>query len=826
MGSIEVLLGVKSSGAAALALVLAAAAALAAYAALKKRGRKVGAANAPGADGVAEEDPASLIAAAERYMDGGDYEKAVEAYRRLIETGGGDLRELYRGLMKACYKSSLHEDAVETFRIAIEIKADFVDAMLPLAVEYFEESLRRGGKKVVQLYGDCVVSARLKRKNTAAAIEAVDKMIAACGAPAPMLKRKAVLLVESGREEEAFPVFEGLYREDSSDERVRSEFLRLLIGRGRPAEAMPAVIEDLKKDPAGGRALELFTSAAGAMLSKGEFDALIDAAATAYKACGSNACLRPLAEAYLKKGELDRAEDIYLKALKKDPSDSAAAGRHKYVRALIAERDAAVSARGGGAEVVLTIDGARVRAGVKVECDSATTMQVPDQSSLLLDDAAMYMKKGEYKKAITAFQNARNSSPAGRNSVTIALALMECFYRENMPSAAEKVYDGFDLARAGAASGTGAELEFKYGAARIFAANGAPERAEALLCDVAAVDMGYKDTAALLDEVRKKNSEKASGGKTSGPSVKRSAPPPPVPRPAEEPASAETTGIVSGDADRTVISSAPPASETDYINNRYEIKKVVGRGGMGVVYSAFDVREKKDVAIKIPLLQFKGDASFIKRFEREADILKRLDHPNILKVYDVSGGELPYMVMELLCGTSLRERLREKKCLGCAETREIALRCCAALEYAHGRAIIHRDIKPENIMLGEGWDSLKIMDFGLSKALDDSAITRSGVIIGTFAYISPEQCLGEQLDGRADIYSLGVMFYEMLTGEKPFNSGDLVDQHIKARPVAPTKKKPGIPYPAEIIVMKCLEKNPRDRYQTAAELAGAWLKIS
>lgn len=164
------------------------------------------------------------------------------------------------------------------------------------------------------------------------------------------------------------------------------------------------------------------------------------------------------------------------------------------------------------------------------------------------------------------------------------------------------------------------------------------------------------------------------------------------------------------------------------------------------------------------------------------------------------------------------------KSIGHTVARDIAIQCCDALDYTHGLNIIHRDIKPENIMLLEG-DIIKLMDFGLSKALDDSALTKAGSIIGTFAYISPEQCLGEQVDARADIYSLGVMFYELLTGEKPFASGDYVDQHIKVRPQALTKKKPGIPYPVEIIVLKCLEKKPQDRFLTAADLKAAWLKI-
>ena len=743
---------------------------------------------------------------AEKYMIAEDFEKAAEVLKKLIERDkAGNLRDYYCQLVKVYYRLSMHEDAVEVFRIAIGLKTSFIEGVLPIVSEYFEESLKRGGKKITLLYGDCVVSAHIRQKNTAAAITAIDKLIAANPGMTAILKRKAFLVLETGDDVEALDIFTELYRTYSDDERIRYEYCRLLIKRGRAPEAVPVILESLKNEAEREKTLALFTESVSFMINKKMFEPAIDMAAAAYKICASNSCLRALAEVYLKKGDLDRANDIYLKALKKDPSDAAAAKRQKYVQALVGERDAIGSKKGAGTEIVLSIDGEPVRTGGRVECDSSTTVQVPDPSKLFLDEAAMYFERADYKKAIAAFQNARNASAAGRNSVEIVLRLLECFCMENMSQAAEKVYDSFDFKEAAA---VGADLmDFKYRAAKIFAEKGSPEKAEALLCDIAAVDMGYKNIAELIKTVKNKIAERGTPDQKGSPT--------PRPQHPEE----------KDDSERTVIAAAA-TSETDYINNRYRIVKSIGKGGMGAVYMASDTQEKRNVAIKIPILQFKSDANFLKRFQREADILKRLDHTNVLKVYDVTGGELPYMVMELLKGVSLRDKLREKKFLTPSETRDIAMQCCDALEYTHERNIIHRDIKPENIMLINDNKTVKIMDFGLSKALDGSAITRSGIIVGTFAYISPEQCLGEQLDGRADIYSLGVMFYEMLTGERPFTSGDLVEQHIKTRPVSLTKKKPGIPYPVEIAVMKCLEKKPQDRYQTAADLKAAWLKIS
>ncbi|HOD42396.1 MAG TPA: protein kinase, partial [Candidatus Wallbacteria bacterium] len=588
-----------------------------------------------------------------------------------------------------------------------------------------------------------------------------------------------------------------LFQECPGDSRIRYEYCRVLNNEGRSGQCLKLSLEALAKNENIEKFIETFMAASQSLIKERDFNAVIDAAPEGYKLSGSFAFLKILAEAYLKSGDLDRANDIYLKVVQKDETDAESAGRQKYIQALIGERDLAFIKNPSASRQEIFIDGVKVAVKNEMECDSATTVNAVDAAAVHFHEAEMHFARGDYKNAIINFQNAVKSGGVGKFIQDAYLRLLDCFFKENMPAAAEKTYRAVDYAKCGLQGP--AARDFKYLAAGVFIKNGRTGEAETILSEIVSEDIKYKDAALLLKKLKEKNNG-SGADKTFY-------------------AAAEAS---DDGADRTVISSAQ--SEAGFIDSRYRIVGILGKGGMGSVYKAFDTRENRDAAIKIPMLAFKNDASFMKRFEREADISSSLKHPNILNVYEVVKGEMPYMVMELLNGRSLRDVLKEKKNLSHMETRRIALQCCDALEYTHGRHVVHRDIKPENIMLLDD-GSLKIMDFGLSKALDDSAITKAGTILGTFAYISPEQCLGEPADGRADIYSLGVVFYEMLTGEKPFVSGDYVDQHIKVRPAAPTKKKPSLPYPVEIIVLKCLEKKPQDRFSSAAALKDAWLKI-
>lgn len=742
----------------------------------------------------------------ERYIRDEEYEKAASVLKSLIEKDKvGNTNEYYRSLISLYYKLSMHEDAVEIFRMALGLKSGFIEGVMPLFNEYFDECIGRGSKKLIMLYGDCVISAYIKQKNTAAAISAIDKILKLYPQTPALIKRKVFLMIEneSGVDNACLvDVFAGLYKSFPQDAKIKYEYCRLSGLTGRYDECLSLMLAALENTAAPEdktRFVDLFSELSVKMIKEKEFARLIDAAPDAYKLSGANVCLKILAEAYLKSGDPDRALDIYEKALQKEPQDGAALKRQKYIKSITGERDLLVMKNRDGSPLELLIDGELVKLKNKEDGAAQTTVQAEGGVKIYLAEAKLHYERGDYSRAASVFQAALKAAPADKNAPAIKLRLMQCFYKLQMPAQAEKIYDSIDFKDSAAAPAE--ETAFKYRAAVIFMENGALERARALFGDIAAFDIGYEKTAELIERINSLIVARECSDKT---------------------VVGEGRFDGAADEDRTVIAKA--ATEADYINARYGIEKIIGRGGMGAVYKAFDIREKREVAVKIPVLKFKNDSNFIKRFEREADISAKLRHPNIVATYEVVKGELPYMVMELISGTSLKQALKERKTFDHTTVRDIAIQCCDALDYTHGLNIIHRDIKPENIMLLDD-DKIKLMDFGLSKALDDSALTKAGAIIGTFAYISPEQCLGEQVDARADIYSLGVMFYELLTGEKPFASGDYVDQHIKVRPQALTKKKPGIPYPVEIIVLKCLEKKPQDRFSSAADLKAAWIKI-
>jgi tetratricopeptide (TPR) repeat protein len=773
--------------------------------------RRAGAKKQSGAAGskdnaAAGDEIEKLKSLSEKYIINEEYEKAAGAFKELIEKDkAGNINKYYGALTGLYYKMSMHEDAVEIFRVAAELKSGFIDSALPEINGYFEESVERGNKKLIMLYGDCVISAYIKRKNTAAAIAAIDKILKLYPQTPALIKRKAFMMIENdGCADNAYlaDIFAGLYKSFPQETRIKYEYCRLLGLNGRYDDCISLLLDALEniaatEDKTG--FIDLFSALADKLIKEKEFGRIIDAAPDAYKLCGANIFLKILAEAYLKSGDPGRANDIYIKALQKDPQDAAALKRQKYIQSLVEECDLLAMKNPGGPAFEVIIDGEAVKIKNKTDGAAQTTVQAEGGVKIYLAEAKLHYERGDYGKAASLFQAALKAAPEDKNAPAVKLRLMQCFYKLRMPEQAEKLYDSIDFKKISASRPE--ETGFKYRAALVFMENGALEKARDLLGDIAAFDIGYEKNAELIEKVNKLIAAREGSDKT---------------------VIGEGGADGPSDDERTVIAEA--ATEADYINTRYRIEAMIGRGGMGAVYKAFDIREKREVAVKIPILKFKNDSNFIKRFEREADISARLRHPNIIETFEVVKGELPYMVMELICGLSLKQALKEKKCFGHIMTRDIAVQCCEALDYTHGLNIIHRDIKPENIMLLAG-DKIKLMDFGLSKALDDSALTKAGSIIGTFAYISPEQCLGEKVDARADIYSLGIMFYEMLTGEKPFASGDYVDHHIKTRPPALTKKKPGIPYPVEIIVLKCLEKKPQDRFSSAAELKAAWLKI-
>ncbi|MCD4778144.1 MAG: protein kinase [Desulfobacterales bacterium] len=258
---------------------------------------------------------------------------------------------------------------------------------------------------------------------------------------------------------------------------------------------------------------------------------------------------------------------------------------------------------------------------------------------------------------------------------------------------------------------------------------------------------------------------------------------------------------------------------------RYEIIKKLGKGGMGVVYQAHDPQIDRPVALKVLREDRVVSEDFVLRFFKEAKFIGRLSHPNIVTVYDVGRDHgTIYIAMEYLQGQPFNEVIRSGR-LSVEKIIDIALQVANALGYAHEKGIVHRDIKPSNIILtDEG--NVKLTDFGIARAEDSNAAqqTQAGVILGTPFYMSPEQVMGKRVDGRSDLFSLGVILYELIVGRKPFE-GDHFTAIFRAItddiPVAPLKIDASIPQSLSDLIMKALSKNPNERFQTSKEMGDA-----
>jgi serine/threonine protein kinase len=253
----------------------------------------------------------------------------------------------------------------------------------------------------------------------------------------------------------------------------------------------------------------------------------------------------------------------------------------------------------------------------------------------------------------------------------------------------------------------------------------------------------------------------------------------------------------------------------------YKIENLLGKGGMGVVYKAHQISLNRSVALKILPPTLSSDDSFVKRFQREAHAVARLNHPNIIHIYDIGQEEgLHFFSMEYVDGQSLDEIVRKRGSLEAGEAIDIISQAALAIEHAHENGILHRDVKPSNIMI-DGKGRVKVMDFGLARSSTDiSRITQFGTILGTLIYMSPEQCLGEEIDQRSDIYSLGVALYEMLAGDAPFtasNEAALIHKIVYDAPPAVQSLNPDIPPGLSAVVARAMAKDRNDRYQSVAD---------
>ncbi|RJP15674.1 MAG: hypothetical protein C4520_19825 [Candidatus Abyssobacteria bacterium SURF_5] len=257
---------------------------------------------------------------------------------------------------------------------------------------------------------------------------------------------------------------------------------------------------------------------------------------------------------------------------------------------------------------------------------------------------------------------------------------------------------------------------------------------------------------------------------------------------------------------------------------KYELLKEIGKGGMGNVYLARDSESNATVALKVLPPEFTRTPKYIERFRREAKAVARLNHPNIIKIFDIGEQESThYFAMEYLGGMTLRKLLEQRGRLPVAEAISILVQIADALDTAHAQGIIHRDVKPDNIMSDES-GKFKIMDFGIAHTEQGTRLTVTGTIMGTPEYMSPEQASGTAVDKRTDIYALGIVLYEMLTGKVPFNAQtavEILQMHITKMPESPKLINPEIPGNLSNIIAKMIEKQPANRYESFRHVINA-----
>lgn len=257
------------------------------------------------------------------------------------------------------------------------------------------------------------------------------------------------------------------------------------------------------------------------------------------------------------------------------------------------------------------------------------------------------------------------------------------------------------------------------------------------------------------------------------------------------------------------------------LGGRYEILERVGGGGMALVYKGHDLLLHRNVAVKILRQQYVHDEEFIRRFRREAQSAASLSHPNVVSMYDVGQeDETHYIVMEYVEGMTLNDLIKEKAPLQVEDALHVATQICDALEHAHNNQIIHRDIKPHNILIGKN-GRIKVTDFGIARATTSSTITQTGSVVGSVHYFSPEHAKGVSTGAKSDLYSLGIVLYQMLTGKLPFLGESPISvalKHLQEDVEEPRRVNPLIPQSVENIILKAMRKNPDERYQSASEM--------
>ena len=311
-------------------------------------------------------------------------------------------------------------------------------------------------------------------------------------------------------------------------------------------------------------------------------------------------------------------------------------------------------------------------------------------------------------------------------------------------------------------------------------------------------------------------------GESSSPEV---TPPSDAPTYIGPPPPARQTPAPFSAASRTMSDSmfgGQPVLEPGHVlGQRYEILSLLGEGGMGAVYKARDIELNRIIALKTIRREYAGNSAIIERFKQELILSTQVTHRNVIRIYDLGEADgMKFITMEYVEGVDLRTLIHERRKLPAEEAVDIIQQACKALEAAHAVGVIHRDLKPQNIMRDPNGRIL-VMDFGLARTLEGDGMTQTGALVGTMEYMSPEQALGKPLDQRSDIFSLGLIFYELLTGQTPFRADSALASLIKRtqeRAVPVSHHDSSISGPLDRIVNRCLERDVNLRYQTASEL--------